>query len=478
MTQAAMLAHEGGAGSQAVRMRLNIKNFGPIRGGTVDLKPLTILVGPNGCGKSHVATLIHSIAAAESDYDVLHPVDADILQPRTQKTLIGAEAERILSLHAHGKGPVVSSDIYDTVLNFRVDKFKTILKRNFSREYDDLVKAGEDHFDLDITSRLIHANIKYSNNEFDVSKPLKNLKIEFSENPDGQADELNPVPSLAGNVLTMTVPRFCDRAFVAAALDGALRTFGACSEKTGNSVYFPTGRIGLTLANEPIILNYYRHMGTPDERLSEPSLQGTNVGFLLMLIGLSYGRGYFADHAAAFEQNFEGEVIIDRSYKLPHIEFEQNGKKIPLQVAQSSVQDLAVVLLYLKHMSRQNDLLILEEPEISLHPRMQISLARLIARLVNGGLRVLVSTHSPYFMEKLGHCVLAGTSKNSVDSSRFPSDERLCSSAVAAYGFVRTDDGYDIKLLTVDENGIDQSEFVDMFSELYTDLVDLNFEKE
>lgn len=443
----------------------------------MDLKPLTILVGPNGCGKSHVATLIHSIAAAESDYDALYPVDADTLQPRTQKTLIGAEAGRILDLYVHGKGPVVNSDIYNTIFNFRVGKFKAMLKRNFSREYDDLIKVGEDHFDLDITSRLIRTTIRYSNNEFNVSKPLKNLKIEFSENIDGQADELDPIPSLAGNVLTMTVPRFCDKAFIVSALDGALKAFGMCSENTGSSVYFPAGRIGLTLANEPIILNYYRNLGTPDERLPEPNLQGTNVGFLLLLVRMSDGRGYFADHAAAFEQNFEGEVILDRSYKLPHIEFGQNGKKIPLQVAQSSVQDLAAVLLYLKHMSKQNDLLILEEPEISLHPRMQIHLARLIARLINGGLYVLVSTHSPYFMEQLGHCVLAGSSEGSPGSSEFPVDERLHRSNVAAYGFVRNGGGYDVKQLSVDENGIDQSEFVDIFSELYNELVDLNFEE-
>ena len=477
MTQATVLAHEGGVGPQAVHMKLNIKNFGPIRRGTVDLKPLTILVGPNGCGKSHVATLIHSIAVAESDYDVSGPVDVDILQPRTQKALIGAEAERILDHYARGNVPIVSSDIYDIILNFRMDKFKTMLKRNFSREYSDLIKAGENHFDLDISSRLIQANIKYSNNEFDMSKILKNLKIEFSENTGGQAGDLDPVPSLADNVLTMTIPRFCDKAFVASALVDALKTFGICSEKAGSSIYFPTGRIGLTLANKSIILNYYRHMGALDAYFPESDLQGTNIDFLIMLIRMSYGKGYFADHAAAFEQSFEGKIVIDRSHKLPHIEFEQNGTKIPLQVAQSSVQDLAVFLLYLKHMSKQNDLLILEEPEISLHPRMQIRLARLIAQLVNGGLRVLVSTHSPYFMEKLGHCVLASTSKNSADS-QFPTDERLRVSDVAAYGFVRNGDGYDIKLLTVDENGIDQSEFVDMFSELYTELVALNFEEE
>ena len=32
-------------------LKLTISNFGPISRGTLETRPLTILVGPNGCGK-------------------------------------------------------------------------------------------------------------------------------------------------------------------------------------------------------------------------------------------------------------------------------------------------------------------------------------------------------------------------------------------------------------------------------------------
>jgi len=42
-------------------LKLEIKDFGPISSGKIDLKPLTIFVGPNNSGKSYAALLIHSI---------------------------------------------------------------------------------------------------------------------------------------------------------------------------------------------------------------------------------------------------------------------------------------------------------------------------------------------------------------------------------------------------------------------------------
>jgi predicted ATPase len=42
-------------------MNLKIGNFGPISSGEIDLKPLTILIGPNHSGKSYLAMLVNSI---------------------------------------------------------------------------------------------------------------------------------------------------------------------------------------------------------------------------------------------------------------------------------------------------------------------------------------------------------------------------------------------------------------------------------
>ena len=65
------------------------------------------------------------------------------------------------------------------------------------------------------------------------------------------------------------------------------------------------------------------------------------------------------------------------------------------------VKNLALFFLYLKHMAQEGETLIVEEPEIALHPDNQLLLARLIVKLINAGLHIMVTTHSQYFLEQL-----------------------------------------------------------------------------
>jgi predicted ATPase len=50
-----------------------------------------------------------------------------------------------------------------------------------------------------------------------------------------------------------------------------------------------------------------------------------------------------------------------------------------------------------------SSLLIIDEPEVHLHPEWQLKYAEIIASLVNSGIFVLVSSHSPYMIEALKH---------------------------------------------------------------------------
>ena len=49
------------ATSQDRNLTLSVKNFGPIYSAEVELRPLTVFVGPSNTGKSYLAILIYAL---------------------------------------------------------------------------------------------------------------------------------------------------------------------------------------------------------------------------------------------------------------------------------------------------------------------------------------------------------------------------------------------------------------------------------
>lgn len=85
----------------------------------------------------------------------------------------------------------------------------------------------------------------------------------------------------------------------------------------------------------------------------------------------------------------------------------KKGVSIDLYNASSSIKQLTPLVLYLRYRAQQGDLLIIDEPEMNLHPESQAKLMEILAILVNLGVRVLITTHSPYIMAHLNNVRLA-----------------------------------------------------------------------
>ena len=81
---------------------------------------------------------------------------------------------------------------------------------------------------------------------------------------------------------------------------------------------------------------------------------------------------------------------------------------IRLSRASSMVSELAAFVLFLRGVVRPHDTLIIEEPESHLHPGAQSTMAVALVRLVHAGVRVVVTTHSDWFLEEIGNLLRAG----------------------------------------------------------------------
>jgi len=101
------------------------------------------------------------------------------------------------------------------------------------------------------------------------------------------------------------------------------------------------------------------------------------------------------------------------------------------------VSELAPIVLYLRHLVRPGDLLIIEEPESHLHPAMQAAFARELARLVRAGIRVILTTHSEWFLEQLGNLVRFGMLPKQKREGTVGTDYALRPDEIGAWLFKR-----------------------------------------
>jgi ABC-type multidrug transport system ATPase subunit len=74
--------------------------------------------------------------------------------------------------------------------------------------------------------------------------------------------------------------------------------------------------------------------------------------------------------------------------------------------ASSCIRALLDVGFYLRCRARIGDLFIIDEPELNLHPKNQRAFARLVARMVNAGIKVFITTHSDYLVKELNTLIM------------------------------------------------------------------------
>lgn len=80
--------------------------------------------------------------------------------------------------------------------------------------------------------------------------------------------------------------------------------------------------------------------------------------------------------------------------------------KLTMSESSSAVRSLLDVGFLIKHVLAPGDLFIIDEPELNLHPSNQRKLARILARMVNHGVRVFLTTHSDYIIREFNTLIV------------------------------------------------------------------------
>ncbi len=491
-------------------LTVSVENFGPIREGTVELRPLTVFVGANNSGKSYLATLIYAISRTLAADFVWNPrwirrpalrhystaplfgiSDLDI-PDRAQAALKPAEAREQIRAWITGclaqdrRSPVrpeaLEIDYTDLppplrqALQITVEEYLDTLawqlrgeiERCFGAKISDLpsnftsgkpsaISIGSTQPEFELRLESSGQNTATSVNLTSARCPLYYFDIDADDSwPSWPLLEF--LSESAGQIMRQTISRTY---YLPASRSGILQSYKALAS--------------LFMSRSPLA-------GVDDLRL--PRLTGAVADFVSNTLSLDAERetdGKISNIAGFLQSEIiSGSVSLKGSSRIvyPEIQYTRDGKDFELHRTASMVSELAPIILFIRHLIWPNNLLIVEEPESHLHPAAQRPLARAFARLLSQDVGLLLTTHSDYLLQQLTNLVrVEPLTAEKRDRFDYSDDESIPASSVGAYLFETTDEesGSVIRELPVtDREGIPEDEFTRVAESLYDEMVELD----
>ena len=495
-------------------LELEVANFGPIVEAKIDLRPLTVFVGPSNTGKSYLAILIYALHRYFGDNDrgglrgfsipywmvprgkeqKQRQRTIDALTKWAKQTLADrrrpSDTEKIIL-----PGAVV--DEISSLYRANGDGFGNEITRCFgSEEIGALIRKGDNEgAHVDLRQRLDDSvpfehrvTIKPRGTEFRTTIP-KGAPMQIDT---GDSDyPIEVLHRLAAKIATKADQPNEKSDFSAWQLIEVLAGF-ALPHLVGPlhipAFYLPADRTGVMHAHSVVVsaLIESAAMGGLRPAARTPMLSGVLADFLEQLIELDrplYQRHKTTkrDLAAQIENTIVGgSVRVNRSEATgyPRFTYRPEGWKddLPLMNASSMVSELAPVVLYLRHMVGPNNLLIIEEPESHLHPAMQVEFTRQIAALVRSGIRVIVTTHSEWVLEELANIVRRSELPEKGRKEVSVSDIALLPSQVGAWLFrpKRRPKGSVVEEVCLDDSGLYRFGFEEVAAALHNDWAEIS----
>ena len=418
--------------TQTEPLQLSVSNFGPIAKAEVDLRPMTVFVGPSNTGKSYLAILIYalhnffsryiggSIQGRYNSIFLVHNIEA---RPIYDDDNVRKLVDWLRSISPQEKSKSLSVDPLVELPDFIAPMIRPLFKS--LNEYI-LVMVNDIKHSLGIAdpARLIrHGNrngakitLMCKPFEYEIElkrrEPIGLLSLSSEETPlyiNPYSERMQGVQFLANAVLrTPTLKDYnvenLIREFFTEVLSNVVSPLNSAVH------YLPADRAGVMHAQRAIIASLLESASQPRLQRNEPfpTLPGVLSDFLKQLLNLDEPKGQ-EDLAANIERQILGGTIHSKNSETgyPMFTYEpQDGlEDLPLMNTSSMVTELAPVVLYLRHIVRPDDLLIIEEPESHLHPKMQVEFIRQLAGIVHSGVRVMLTTHSEWILDELANLV-------------------------------------------------------------------------
>lgn len=374
-------------------MKISIKNLGAIKQAEFTLGELTIICGGNNTGKTYATYALFGFLSFWRDVFSIKVPDGDV--------------QRLLNEGS------IELDIQDYIGNA-----PTILKNGCMAFTEQLPRVfassdkhfSESYFSVELDSSDIQPSLTFER----TMGAAKTQLFSIIKKADSQLVTI----SLLVEKEKVRIPQDVISKIIGDALKDIVfghlfpHPFIASAERTGAAIFrkelnFARNRLLEEMSSMEKEINTFELLSKVSTDYALPVK--SNVDFTRQLEELSKKDSFilkdYPEILADFSDIIGGDYLVTRSDELYYV---PKGKRIRLTMDESSsaVRSLLDIGFYLRHVATPGDLLMVDEPELNLHPENQRRVARLFARLLNIGIKVFITTHSDYIIKELNTLIM------------------------------------------------------------------------
>ena len=367
-------------------LKIRLKNLGILKHAEFSLGDLTLICGENNTGKTYAAYALHGFLQLWRgliDFEVSDAHVRSLLANIVMKIDLTEYVERVDQMLADACEKYTNQ--LDTVFaapegRFRNSEFRVqtdALDNILNKEYQETIEFHK--------MPTFHALKKEGSEELIVQRSMSMVQ---GKEVGALAIE-EAIRSIVGNVIFS---------------DSLPNPFISSVERTGASIF----RSELDFARS----HRREIMGRAIQRYPLPV--EANVDFARDLRYVARRHSFITkEHPeilADFADIIGGDYTImqdDQLYYTP----KGTQDKLTMTESSSTVRSLVDLGFYLHHEVQKGELLMVDEPELNLHPANQRRIARLFARLVNLGVKVFITTHSDYIVKELNTLIMLNHDK-------------------------------------------------------------------
>ncbi|GGA39223.1 AAA family ATPase [Okeania sp. KiyG1] len=380
-------------------MKIKIQNLGVLKQAEFTLADLTIICGGNNTGKTYAT---YALFGFLSTWEQILTIDVDDkIQQLLSEGVIRIEIQEYIKQTQQivAKGCQAYTEELPTIFAATPERFK-------KTKFDIIVDTNNINLKTQFEHQIMFPGVElFSLNKNDDSTELVVVLLVEQEKVKIPTEVLNHfiTEALKEIIFSQLFPK----PFIASAERTGAAIFRKELDFTRNRLLKKIGQADYRINPREILFRGYQDYPLPVEE---------NVEFTRELETISKQRSFLYNDYPEVLNDFAdiigGEYTVtpsDQLYYMP-----KQGKRPPklsMLESSSAVRSLLDIGFYLKHEAQPGDLLMVDEPELNLHPENQRRVARLFARLINLGIKVFITTHSDYIIKELNTLIMLNHDK-------------------------------------------------------------------